>query len=335
MRITLIAAGILIAGSAFAAEIGDLNISDDSNTARFPENMSPAAVNDGARALEGLIARWDRDTDCSLVSTGTSTALSVSATRTLTAYYDGLKLCFESHTDNSGATTLNVDSLGAANLLDESGSALPAGALANQMKVEVVYDGTAFRILSPVASDTPDEIITTQGDLIRGDSSGDAQRLALGNADQVLTVTGGQAAWGNLPAASTSVSGMQQNAVQADMESEASTRTVTPDQVVQSPYAAKAWVQFFINSSSITSYTGQNVASVGYNSTGSYSIEWTTDFSSQGYACTVTGSNGAGSEPLILGSTTITTGGIVLRSVNSGGTLTNPEGVSVICFGDR
>lgn len=332
MRITLIAAGILIAGSAFAAEIGDLNISDDSNTARFSENQSPASLNDGARALEGLIARWDRDTDCSLVSTGTSTALSVSATRTLTAYYDGLKLCFESHTDNSGATTLNVDSLGAANLLDESGSALPAGALANQMKVEVVYDGTAFRILSPVASDTPDEIITAQGDLIRGDSSGDAQRLALGNPDQVLTVTGGQAAWGNLPVASTTVSGMQENADQADMESEATTRTVTPDQVVQSPYVAKAWVHVLMSGSNISTITGENVVTVVDNGTGEFQVEWDTNFSSANYACAGLIVDATG---IILRSGSITAGGVDVTTFTAGSGNADPDSWSLVCFGDR
>ena len=43
------------------AEITDLNITDASNTARFPENQTPGSVNDGARALEGMIARGFKD----------------------------------------------------------------------------------------------------------------------------------------------------------------------------------------------------------------------------------------------------------------------------------
>ena len=51
----------LFACGAWAAEINDLNIVDDSNVARFPENQAPSTVNDGARALEGIVARRMRN----------------------------------------------------------------------------------------------------------------------------------------------------------------------------------------------------------------------------------------------------------------------------------
>ena len=55
------AAALLFAGNVFAAEINDLSTTDGSNTGRFPENMNPSAVNDGARALEGMLARGLKD----------------------------------------------------------------------------------------------------------------------------------------------------------------------------------------------------------------------------------------------------------------------------------
>ena len=54
-------------------EITDLKITDASNTDRWPEGMSPSAVNNAGRALEGILARWFEDTNGSIISTGTDT----------------------------------------------------------------------------------------------------------------------------------------------------------------------------------------------------------------------------------------------------------------------
>ena len=66
-------------GPTVAAEINDLNTVDASNTARFPEGMAPSAVNDSARALEGILARWHRDTNASITAAGTANAITVSS----------------------------------------------------------------------------------------------------------------------------------------------------------------------------------------------------------------------------------------------------------------
>ena len=74
------------------AEINDLDIVDANNTARFPEGQAPSTVNNGARALEGLVARWHKDINASVLTTGTLTAYVYAANQTITAYYDGLTL---------------------------------------------------------------------------------------------------------------------------------------------------------------------------------------------------------------------------------------------------
>jgi len=55
------------------SEINDLTVTDASNTARFPEGMRVNAINDSARELEGLIARWYKDTNGSVAVAGTDT----------------------------------------------------------------------------------------------------------------------------------------------------------------------------------------------------------------------------------------------------------------------
>lgn len=134
------------------AEINDLSVTDASNTARFPEGMAPSAVNDAARALEGIIARWSKDINGSLVATGSSNAYAVAANQTLSAYYDGLRLCFEAnHTSTSLTPTLNVDGIGAITMVAPGGKSLWGGALVSGYKYDVIYnsDQTKFEVLNP------------------------------------------------------------------------------------------------------------------------------------------------------------------------------------------
>jgi hypothetical protein len=130
------------------AEINDLNVTDASNTARFPENQLPSTVNNGARALEGIIARWDKDTNGSITPGGTADVITIAANQTLSAYYDGLVIAFEAAGTNTGAVTVNVDALGAKSIVKPDGSAMAAGDIVSGSKVIIIYDGTNFQIVS-------------------------------------------------------------------------------------------------------------------------------------------------------------------------------------------
>ncbi len=134
----------ILAGIAIAAEINDLEPVDASNTARFPESMPLSAVNDGARSLEAILARWSIDAGGRIDSTGTQPHYAVAASQNINAYYDGLEIAFTAHTTNSaGASTLNVDSVGASTmkktaregLIDLVAGDIPLGSV-----VTVVYD---------------------------------------------------------------------------------------------------------------------------------------------------------------------------------------------------
>lgn len=150
IRIALL--GLLLSFGAQAAEINDLNITDSSNTARFPEGMAAGDVNDSARALEGLIARWYADENCSVASTGSSNTYAMAANQTLGAYYDGLVVCFDANHSNTGAATLNVDTLGAKTIKKYNDQDVESGDIDANQKVLVVYDGTNFQLLSAVSA---------------------------------------------------------------------------------------------------------------------------------------------------------------------------------------
>lgn len=130
------------------AEINDLSTTDANNNgaaanAGFPEGMPPSDVNDAARALEGMLARWHKDTNGSLVATGSSNAYAVAANRTISAYYDGLHIVFEANHQNSGAATLNVDGVGAKTIKKNHDQDLASGDIESGQKVGVLFDSDA------------------------------------------------------------------------------------------------------------------------------------------------------------------------------------------------
>jgi hypothetical protein len=129
------------------AEIASLSTTDASNTARFPEGQSPSTINDGARALEGIIARWSKDTNASLAAGGTGDAITVAANQTLSAYYDGLVIAFNATAANTTATTLNVDAVGAKKVFKNFNAELVANDIKDGQKVIVIYDSDAAPLI--------------------------------------------------------------------------------------------------------------------------------------------------------------------------------------------
>src|SRR5690606_24341400 len=107
----------------------DLNVSDALNVTRFPESQALSNLNDGARSLEAIIARWAKDTsDTNLLASGSSDAHTVSANRTISAYYRGLTVCYQNRVgSNTGAVTLNVDSVGTATIKKNNDQDLESG----------------------------------------------------------------------------------------------------------------------------------------------------------------------------------------------------------------
>lgn len=184
------------------AEINDLNATDANNTGRFPEGMAPSEVNDGARALEGLLARWARDFGDGFVTTGgSSTAYTAASNRTIGSYYDGLTLFLELHTAAGATPTLNVDSVGAQSMVWPDGTAvssdLPAGLCI------VCYDltNTNWVVLSvarppDLVNDTTPQLggaLDANSNQIRWSKGADvasASTLALGNDGNYFDVTG-------------------------------------------------------------------------------------------------------------------------------------------------
>ena len=86
---------------------------------------------------------------------------------------------------------MNVNALGAKNIKTQENGDPVAGVIDATGITSVIYDGTSFIVLGNNES-TP---ITARGDIIRGNSSGIQERLAVGAANTFLQSDGTDAAW--------------------------------------------------------------------------------------------------------------------------------------------
>lgn len=221
------------------AEVDSLSTTDASNTARFPENMAPSAVNNGARALEGMIARWLNDINGSLASTGSANAYALAINRTdfaASSGFDGYMLVFQANFANTGAATLNVTpsggaAIGTKTIKKSNDQDLASGDIESGQVVAVCYDNSTdtFQMISPTAQAMTDPM-TTRGDTLYRNSSNATARLAVGSANQALVTDGTDVSWGAVvrPAAtSTLTAGYSATPYNAGTKSSG---TYTPDE---------------------------------------------------------------------------------------------------------
>lgn len=88
-------------------------------------------------------------------SGGSANAYTVTLSPVPTSYAAGMIVRFLATFANTGSATLNVNSLGAKTIKKTDGATnLSSGDIANGQLVVVVYDGTNFQMVSPVATST-------------------------------------------------------------------------------------------------------------------------------------------------------------------------------------
>lgn len=87
-----------------------------------------------------------------VVDTGTANTYAIAPNPAITAYAAGQTITFKAIHTNTGASTLNVNALGAKNILKDGGQfALAAGDIKNGGIFMVEYDGTQFQLISKSA----------------------------------------------------------------------------------------------------------------------------------------------------------------------------------------
>lgn len=85
-------------------------------------------------------------------TTGGATTYVLTLSTGLDAYYAGMHLYVKFNVANNSNATLNVDTLGAANLVHADGTQVVANDLDTSFYYHIIYDGTSFAILSQTGS---------------------------------------------------------------------------------------------------------------------------------------------------------------------------------------
>ena len=128
------------------AEINEWSTTAASNNSAapdgWPENMSYSDVNNCAREMMAVLARWYKDTNGTLTTGGSSTAYTLAANRTISAYAAGMEFAFKAHTTSGSNPTLNVDGVGAVDMYEQNGSQVDSSDLTANRIYRAVYDST-------------------------------------------------------------------------------------------------------------------------------------------------------------------------------------------------
>lgn len=88
-----------------------------------------------------------------LTTAGGTTAYTLTSGLSLAAYVSGQSFLIKMNATNTGASTLNVDSLGAKDITKNGSTALIAGDLVSGVVYRVAYDGTRFQVVAGAALD--------------------------------------------------------------------------------------------------------------------------------------------------------------------------------------
>lgn len=130
---------------------------------------------------------------------------------------------------------------------------------------------------------------------------------------------------------------------QSDEETGTSTTSYTsPLNQQYHKSSAKAWA-IFVGSGTVNLVDNYNVSSITDNGTGDYTLNFTTSFSGQWYACAGMGqsdqggSDGSGNVVVSIRrqNTTPVAGSLRIRTLDLDGTAVDASRVMVVCFGDQ
>lgn len=128
------------------------------------------------------------------------------------------------------------------------------------------------------------------------------------------------------------------SATQSEMEAASSTTVyASPGRVQYHPGVAKAWCEFNGTGTPAMVVSHNMDSSITDNGAGTWTVSFTTDFSSTGYACIVTHIDDDGSTPSYGQSAYYSkaTGSITILAGNNSGSFVDVSSISVVAFGDQ
>lgn len=131
---------------------------DSDNTNPSPNGVqggyAPSTIGPIIRSIRGALKRFYVQSNAVYATTGTGAAYVLTYAAAPQGYSAGIIYRFISHADNTGAATLNINSLGAKAILSQHGEPLTAGKIKAGKVVEVVYHGASFELISNEVHDS-------------------------------------------------------------------------------------------------------------------------------------------------------------------------------------
>lgn len=185
-----VVSGTVISSTAFNALTADLATGLSTCITKDGQTTPTANIPMGNNKLTGLAVGTDA-TDAATLSQVQSTVVkligSVSGADTITgsltpalaAYAAGQMFYFVAAGNNTGAVTLNINSLGAKSVTKNGTTALSAGDIKSGQTVAVIYDGTQFQIANPAINNL--QGTTTANLTAYGLNAGDSVTTGLEN----------------------------------------------------------------------------------------------------------------------------------------------------------
>jgi len=145
------------------------------------------ALADGTAHTDGINAGQIQDGGLIFQATdsGSANTYAIALTPAVTAYVAGQVFHFKAANASSGASTLNVNGLGAKNIKKKNDQAIAAGDIEEDAIVSVIYDGTSFQMLSQLGTSAGSMSSWT----LSGDS-GSSQAISDGNTVDIAGGTG-------------------------------------------------------------------------------------------------------------------------------------------------
>ena len=133
----------------------DLNGSIDS-LIQWPEGQARRTVNNSARGMMAAIAKQRNLLNGSITTTGATNAQTfVSGVGYTGSVPVGLRVLLRMSAGNTGPMTLNMDSIGAYQVVDQSSNALGGGEILGDSLAEFIFTGSKWMLLNRTASVGP------------------------------------------------------------------------------------------------------------------------------------------------------------------------------------
>lgn len=187
----------IITGTAHDNEYNAIQIADALNLKRDGTTTASADIPMGSHKFTGLsvgTANTDSLTLGQAQNQGFLTLSTVAGTNTITgsltpaitSYAAGQRFNFVAAGANTGATTLNINSLGAKDVTKMGTTALVSGDIPSGAVVEVEYDGTRFQLCNLVAQRAANaDAATTAVSATSATTATTSTHLAAGAAGQI------------------------------------------------------------------------------------------------------------------------------------------------------